>query len=116
MSFTCPACGMTSYNALDEREGYCGNCNDFTGRGPKVTVVPKSAWMLMPPAPDVCQVCATDHEPHEPHNPDSIYWQTAREIAGESSPTWKDALAHVEEPLRTHWTGLLAQHGVKVDE
>jgi hypothetical protein len=30
-SITCPRCGMTSYNANDIREGYCGNCHDWTG-------------------------------------------------------------------------------------
>jgi hypothetical protein len=30
MSFTCPICGMTSHNPNDEREGYCGNCHDWT--------------------------------------------------------------------------------------
>jgi ribosomal protein L37E len=29
-SFTCPRCGMTSYNPDDIREGYCGNCHDWT--------------------------------------------------------------------------------------
>ena len=28
---TCPRCGMTSYNLNDIREGYCGNCHDWTG-------------------------------------------------------------------------------------
>ena len=32
-SITCPVCGMTSYNANDIREGYCGNCHDWTGEG-----------------------------------------------------------------------------------
>lgn len=32
-SITCPVCGMTSYNANDIREGYCGNCRDWTGEG-----------------------------------------------------------------------------------
>jgi ribosomal protein L37E len=31
-SITCPRCGMTSYNPNDIREGYCGNCHDWTGR------------------------------------------------------------------------------------
>lgn len=31
MSFTCPRCGMTSHNPNDAREGYCGNCHDWTG-------------------------------------------------------------------------------------
>jgi ribosomal protein L37E len=29
--FTCPVCGMTSYNANDIKFGYCGNCHDYTG-------------------------------------------------------------------------------------
>jgi hypothetical protein len=29
-SFTCPRCTMTSYNPNDIREGYCGNCHDWT--------------------------------------------------------------------------------------
>lgn len=29
-SITCPECGMTSYNPSDVREGYCGNCHDWT--------------------------------------------------------------------------------------
>ena len=29
-SITCPRCGMTSYNPNDIREGYCGNCHDWT--------------------------------------------------------------------------------------
>lgn len=30
-SFTCPKCGMTSYHPTDIKEGYCGNCHDWTG-------------------------------------------------------------------------------------
>ena len=30
-TFTCPRCGMTSANPDDVREGYCGNCHDWTG-------------------------------------------------------------------------------------
>ena len=29
--FTCPRCGMTSHHPDDVREGYCGNCHDWTG-------------------------------------------------------------------------------------
>ena len=28
-SFTCPRCGMTSYNPEDVRQEYCGNCRDW---------------------------------------------------------------------------------------
>ena len=30
-AFTCPRCAMTSHNAHDIHEGYCGNCHDWTG-------------------------------------------------------------------------------------
>jgi len=29
-SITCPRCGMTSYHPEDIRQGYCGNCHDWT--------------------------------------------------------------------------------------
>jgi len=32
-SYTCPRCGMTSYNPNDARESYCGNCHDWTAGG-----------------------------------------------------------------------------------
>lgn len=28
-SRTCSRCGMTSYNPIDIRERYCGNCHQF---------------------------------------------------------------------------------------
>lgn len=33
-SITCPRCNMTSYNPNDIREGYCGNCHDWTTTKP----------------------------------------------------------------------------------
>jgi hypothetical protein len=33
-SITCPNCGRTSWNPNDVREGYCGNCHDWTGSPP----------------------------------------------------------------------------------
>lgn len=29
--FTCPRCGASSAHPRDIREGYCGNCHDWTG-------------------------------------------------------------------------------------
>lgn len=35
---TCPRCGRTSSNPNDVREGYCGNCSDWTSQpGPAVS-------------------------------------------------------------------------------
>jgi len=31
-SFTCPECGLTSHNANDIEQGYCGGCHAFTGK------------------------------------------------------------------------------------
>jgi hypothetical protein len=28
--FTCPRCELTSHNPGDVKEGYCGNCHDWT--------------------------------------------------------------------------------------
>ncbi len=41
-SITCPVCQMTSYNANDIREGWCGKCNAFTGRVPGATATPRN--------------------------------------------------------------------------
>lgn len=30
--FTCPQCGLTSYNANDIQYGYCGKCKDVTSK------------------------------------------------------------------------------------
>lgn len=35
-AFTCPRCTMTSHNPNDIREGYCGNCKEWTGGGAHV--------------------------------------------------------------------------------
>ena len=34
-SITCPRCKRTSYNPNDVREGYCGNCHDYTQENPR---------------------------------------------------------------------------------
>jgi hypothetical protein len=34
MSYTCPTCGLTSYNPNDEAERYCGHCHKFESAEP----------------------------------------------------------------------------------
>lgn len=34
-AFVCPRCGKASQSADDAREGYCGQCHDWTARGGK---------------------------------------------------------------------------------
>lgn len=43
-SFTCPRCGMTSYNPTDVAERYCGHCHDWTGL---------EDWPFMAPSGDL---------------------------------------------------------------
>lgn len=33
MSFTCPRCGTTSGHPVDEQQGYCVRCHDWTAVG-----------------------------------------------------------------------------------
>lgn len=53
--FTCPDCAMTSMHPEDLRQGYCGNCQAFTGIGllvelglPRTTLRP--TLRRLPPA------------------------------------------------------------------
>lgn len=43
-SFTCPKCGATSYSINDVRFGYCGNCHEFTGVGPRYIGLESSSF------------------------------------------------------------------------
>jgi hypothetical protein len=81
----------------------------------KVEHIP-STMQLLPPAPGACQVCAVRHAPEQPHNPDSLYWQTARHMAGEELPTWEDALAHCPPEVREAWVAALREHGVEIGD
>lgn len=73
-----------------------------------------TGMMLLPPAPTACQTCARHHDPTQPHDAQSLYWATARAMAGEPSPTWEDALAHVSDEVHEAWSAELAKRGVTV--
>jgi hypothetical protein len=47
MSITCPSCGMTSWNENDVREGYCGNCHDWT-QSPLLAIPLTHTWPADP--------------------------------------------------------------------
>lgn len=87
----------------------------------RVTEVPFSSAMLLPPPPGVCQQCAVDHLPEEPHNRDSmfyLYWFRLSEAkAGRTErwPTWADAMAHCTPDRQAAWREALEQRGVDVD-
>lgn len=61
------------------------------------------AWNVLPPPKGKCQICAVEHDPKQPHNAQSLYYQmTFNGIVGRS-PTWADAVAHCDEPVRKTW-------------
>lgn len=61
------------------------------------------AWNVMPPPKDKCQICAVKHDPAQPHNAQSLYYQMTFNGMVGRSPTWADAMAHCEAPVRDAW-------------
>lgn len=80
----------------------------------KVEIMPESAMKLLPCAPNVCQECATDHAAGEPHNQQSLYYQYHFRAQHGRWPTWKDAMAHCSDLMKSDWTRALAEHGITV--
>lgn len=76
--------------------------------------VREGQFMLMPPAPDVCQECAVKHDPMMPHNRDSLYYQYAFYAKNGRWPTWADAMAHCPEEIKVYWTDALTEKGIEV--
>ena len=76
--------------------------------------VREGQFMLMPPAPDVCQECAVKHDPVMPHNRDSLYYQYAFYAKNGRWPTWADAMAHCPEEIKGYWTDALTEKGIDV--
>lgn len=66
---------------------------------------------LLPCAPDVCQECALDHDPEYSHNADSLYYQYKFYAEHGRWPTWKDAMEHSPEHLKTFWIEELKKAG-----
>ena len=77
-------------------------------------IVRAGQFMLMPPAPDVCQECAVKHDPMMPHNRDSLYYQYAFYAKNGRWPTWADAMAHCPEEIKGYWTDALTEKGIDV--
>ena len=69
-------------------------------------------WLLLPPAPHLCQVCAVAHAVDQPHNRDSLYYQMAFRAEHGRWPTWDDAMAHCAEEVRCAVRHALDELGV----
>lgn len=72
------------------------------------------AFKMLPPSPNKCQECAVDHLPSQPHNQQSLYYQYHFYSDNNRWPTWKDAMSHCSEELKTKWIDALKEKGVNV--
>jgi hypothetical protein len=61
------------------------------------------SWKMLPPAVGSCQICGRTHAATEPHDAQSLYYQMAFQGVVGRAPTWADAVAHCEEPVRKAW-------------
>ncbi len=57
--------------------------------------------------PSTCRVCATEHPMDFPHNKESMFYQRAFFQKHGRHPTWADAVAHCQEPLKSQWLAAL---------
>jgi hypothetical protein len=65
--------------------------------------------------PGTCPMCATKHDPELPHNQQSLTWQYKFYDQNGRWPTWKDAMDHCPDDIKTQWIEALKEHGVEVD-
>jgi len=67
--------------------------------------------ILAPPRRGTCRECATPHGPREPHNRDSLYYQMKFRQKHGRTPSWTDAIAHLDEADREKWKAILEKQG-----
>ena len=80
----------------------------MTGKGEK------AQFILLPPKAGTCRECATAHDPRQPHNQQSLYYQYRFYSKHGRWPTWRDAMAHCTEEIKTLWIDALEERGVIV--
>lgn len=72
---------------------------------------------ILPPAADgMCPECAVKHDSNLPHNQRSIFYQYKFFAEFGRWPTWKDAIAHCTDDIKTLWIEELRNAGVQVDD
>ncbi len=67
---------------------------------------------IMPPEdPLACRSCGRQHPPELPHDATRMHYQYT--FYGEHGrwPTWKDAIAHCDPPIRDAWEAELRRKG-----
>jgi hypothetical protein len=69
-------------------------------------------FKILPPVSTACQICGHEHTPDQPHNAQSLYYQYA--FYGEHGrwPTWKDAVQHCADDVKSNWERELRKAGV----
>lgn len=71
--------------------------------------------MILPPAPDKCQICATAHESDLPHNQQSLFYQMKFHQENDRFPTWNDAMERCTSEMKYLWSAELKKHGIDLD-
>lgn len=70
---------------------------------------------LLPTRPGVCPCCAVDHPADEAHNPQSLHCQFWFLGEYDRSPTWRDAIAHCPDHIKSRWEFYLTKVGIDID-
>lgn len=72
-------------------------------------------FVILGKVPDgTCPECATKHEPEQPHNQQSLAYQYKFYDQHGRFPTWKDAMEHCTDEIKTFWVEELKKHGIEV--
>lgn len=59
--------------------------------------------------PGTCEFCAVDHQPENAHNCQSLHYQYQFYFRYQRWPTWADAIAHCDEPIKQLWQTVLKE-------
>ena len=73
------------------------------------------AFALMPAKAGTCPECSAAHDPKQPHYQQSLFYKYKFYNEHGHWPTWKDAMAHCTEDIKSFWIKELAERGVKVE-
>lgn len=77
-------------------------------------IVKINNMLLLPPAPELCQVCAVKHDKGDPHDRRSLYYQLCFFETHGRYPTWDDAMRHCDAKTQRAWCKELKKRGIKI--
>lgn len=73
------------------------------------------SFVMLPPAPHLCQICAVDHAEEQPHDAQSFYYQYWFATNNKRKPTWNDAMAHCSEEIKAPWLAQFKKCGIDIN-